>query len=142
MITEAIFEPARVWLRRGTLDRSLALGADPTTNPELRRRARQLTSRRCRKGLSQGIRNLIAAAEEPRHPYSAAAPLQRREILSERAFLLELADELAGEDELSARGIALVEALLTDGTSPIYTPSPDGALHAALTHARATLHLA
>jgi hypothetical protein len=142
MISAALFEPARVWLRRGTLDRTLARGTDPSTTPELSRRARQLTSRRCRAGLAEGIRNLIQAAEAPRHPYSAAAPVQRNEILAERAFLLQLADELAGEEELSARGIALVEGLLTDGASPIYTPSPDGALHAALTHARATLHLA
>jgi hypothetical protein len=141
MISATLFEPARVWLRRGTLDRRLAHGADPSTTPELSRRARQLTSRRCRNGLAKGIRRLIDAAEEPRRPYSAAAPLQRREILSERTFLLELADELADEDELSPRGIALVDGLLTDGASPIYTPSPNKALHAALTHARATLYL-
>ena len=135
------FEPARVWLRRGTLDRNLALGADPSTTPELSRRARQLTSRRRRNSLARGIRNLIEAAEEPRHPYTAAAPLQRREILSERGSLLELADDLASEDELGARGMALVERLLTDGTSPVYAPSPDGTLHNALVHAHATLHL-
>jgi hypothetical protein len=141
MITATLFEPARVWLRRGTLDRRLALGADPHATPELSRRARQLTSRRCRAGLAEGIRNLIASAEELRRQYSAAAPLQRREILSERTFLLQLADELAGEDELSARGIALVEALLTDGASPIYTGGSEQELHRALIHARAALHL-
>jgi hypothetical protein len=142
MISAPIFEPARVWLRRQTLDRNLAHGADPSTTPELSRRARQLTSRRRRNSLARAIRNLIQAAEDPRHPYSAAAPLQRREILSERGFLLELADDLAGDDELGARGIALVERLLTDGTSPVYGPSPDGTLHTALVHARATLYLA
>jgi hypothetical protein len=142
MTTATLFEPARVWLRRGALDRSLARGADPSTTPALSRRARQLTSRRRRNSLAQGIRNLIEAAEEPRHPYSAAVPLQRREILSERSFLLELADDLAGDDELGPRGIALLDRLLTDGTSPVYAPSPAGALHGALVHARATLHLA
>jgi hypothetical protein len=142
MISAPLFEPARVWLRRGMLDRSLARGADPSTTPELSRRARQLTSRRCRNSLAQGIRNLIDAAEEPRHGYTAAVPLQRRAILSERAFLLELAADLAGDDELGPRGIALVDRLLTDGASPLYGPGPDGALHAALVHVRATLHLA
>jgi hypothetical protein len=142
MITATLFEPARVWLRRETLDRSLAHGADPSTTPELSRRARQLTSRRCRNGLAAGIRNLVAAAEETKHPYSAAAPIERRTILSERASLLDLADDLAGDDEVAPRGIALVDSLLTDGTSPVYMPSPDGALHAAVVHARATLHLA
>jgi hypothetical protein len=141
MITAAIFEPARVWLRRGALDRSLAHGADPSDTPELRRRARQLTSRRCRAGLAQGIRNLIEEAEADRRGYTAAVPLQRFEIMREREFLLQLADDLASDDELNARGIALVDALLTDGTSPVYTSSPEGKLHRALIHARAALHL-
>ena len=141
MISAPNFEPARVWLRRGTLDRNLAHGAYPSTTPELSRRARQLTSRRRRNGLARGLRNLIDSAEDARRPYSAAAPLQRREILSERASLLELDDDLAGDGDLGPRGIALIDRLLTDGTSPVYTPSPDGTLHDALVHARATLHL-
>ena len=141
MITATLFEPARVWLRRGALDRSLAHGADPSATPELSSRARQLASRRCRAALAGGIHNLIDAAEDPRHGYSAAAPLQRREILRERDFLLALAGDLLGDDTLHPRGIALVERLLTDGTSPVYTPGREGALHGALTHARAALHL-
>jgi hypothetical protein len=131
-----------VWLRRGALDRRLAHGADPRATPELARRARQLTSRRCRAGLAEGIRNLIDAAEEPERGYSAAVPLQRRAILAERDFLLALAADLRSDDELSPRGIALVEHLLTDGMSPLYAPGPEGGLHNALTHARAALHLA
>jgi len=141
MITATLFEPARVWLRRGALDRSLAHGADPTATPELSRRARQLTSRRTRAGLVEGLRNLIEAAEEPRRAHTAAVPLQRRAILGERAFLLDLAADLASDDELSPRGIALVERLLTDGASPVYGSGPEGDLHRALIHARAALHL-
>jgi len=142
MISATLFEPARVWLRRGTLDSSLAHGADPNTSPELSRRARQLTSRRRRAGLAQGIRNLIDAAEEPRRGYTSAVPLNRGEVLRERAFLLELAADLVSEDELNPRGIALVDRLLTDGSSPVYSPGPKGDLHRALIHARAAMHLA
>jgi hypothetical protein len=141
MITATMFEPARVWLRRGSLDRRLAHGADPNATPELSRRARQLTSRRCRASLAEGICTLVEEAQHPSRGYSAAAPLQRHAILSERGFLLELVDDLVGDDELSPRGVALVEGLLTDGASPIYTAGPSGDLHRALIHARAALHL-
>jgi hypothetical protein len=141
MFTATLFEPARVWLQRGALDRRLAHGADPDASPELSRRARQLMSRRCRSGLAEGIRNVIEEVEYPRRGYGAAAPLNRRVILRERGFLVAIAEDLLSDDELSPRGIALVESLLTDGASPLYSPGPEDELHRALTHARAALHL-
>jgi hypothetical protein len=142
MISAPLFEPARVWLQRGALDRRIAGGADTSANPRLARRARQLTSRRCRRGLAQGLRNLVDAAEEPARAVSAAVPLQRREILREQGFLLALAVDLESDDEISARGVALIEDLLTNGGSPLYTPLPEGALRDSLTHAHAALYLA
>jgi hypothetical protein len=130
-----------VWFRKAALDQRLAQGADPSEDPKLARRARQLKSRRMRDGLAEGIRNLLDSAEEPARSLSAAVPLQRREILKESELLLSLASDLTGGDELSPRGIALVERLLTDGDSPFYAPRPEGSLHAALVHARAALHL-
>jgi hypothetical protein len=142
MFTPILFEPARVWLRRGALDRRIARGADTHESPQLARRARQLTSRRRRRRLAGGIRNLVHAAEQPVRALSAAAPLQRREIMRERGFLLQLAIDLESDDELSPRGVALIETLLTDGGSPVYSPLPPGALRDALTHAHAALFLA
>jgi hypothetical protein len=130
-----------VWFRKASLDDRLARGADPSEDPKLARRARQLTSRRTRAGLAEGIHSLLDSAEEPDRSLSAAVPLQRREILEESPLLLDLAGDLTGDDELSPRGIALVERLLTDGDSPLYAPRGNGALHAALIHARAALHL-
>jgi hypothetical protein len=131
-----------VWLRRGSLDRSLAAGKDPAASPALSRRARQLTSRRYRHGLAAAIRNLLDAAEERPRGFSAAVPVQRREVLAERELMLQLADDLESSDELKPRGIALVERLISDGGSPVYTSSPGGSLHGALVHAHAALYLA
>jgi len=141
MFTATLLEPARVWFRKGALDRKLAHGADPSATPELTRRARQLTSRRRRSGLAEGIHNVIDAAEEPQHGNSAVAPLQRPQILRGRDLMELLAADLTGDDELTPRGIVLVEALLTDGASPLYAPGSDRELHHALVHARAALHL-
>lgn len=142
MTTSSLIQPARVWLRRGSLDRSLAAGADPAASPELSRRARQLTSRRSRAGLAASIHNLLSAAEERPRGYSSTVPVQRREILAERPLLLEIADDLESQQDLKPRGIALVERLITDGNSPVYMSSPESSLHEALNQARAALHLA
>jgi hypothetical protein len=140
MTTSSPIQPLRVWLRRGSLDRSLAEGVDPAASPELARRARQLTSRRIRAGLAASVRNLLEAAEA-RPRFSAAIPVQRHAILAERVLLLGLIADLESGDDLKPRGIALVERLIIDGGSPVYVEAPDGSLHEALTQARAALHL-
>jgi hypothetical protein len=142
MTTSSPLQPFRVWLRKASLDRSLAAGEDPAASPELSRRARQLTSRRRRAGLAASIRNLLDAAEERPRGFTVAVPIQRRAILGERQMLLQLAEDLESQDELKPRGIAIVERLLIDGGSPVYVDCPDGALHGALVHAHAALHLA
>jgi hypothetical protein len=139
MTTSSLIQPARVWLRRGSLDRRLASGSDPKASPELERRARQLTSPRFRAGLAASIRNLLDAAEEGQRGYSAAVPIQRRAILAEREGLLDLAAELESRDELKPKGIALVERLLTGGDSPVYC---EGNLGEEIRRAHAALHLA
>jgi hypothetical protein len=142
MTTSSPIQPFRVWLRRGSLDRLLAAGADPAASPQLARRARQLSSRRFRAGLAASIRNLLDTAEERPRGFTAAVPIQRREIIRERQMLLQVADDLESEDELQPRGIALVERLLIDGASPVYVGGAERALHGALVHAHAALYLA
>lgn len=142
MTTSSLTQPARVWLRRGSLDRRLAAGVDPQASPELARRARQLTSPRFRAGLAAAIRNLMDAAEEPRRGLTSAVLIQRHGILGERGALLELAADLESDDRLQPRGIALVERLLTSPDSPVYLSSPEGTLREALGQARAALYLA
>lgn len=89
-----------------------------------------------------GLRRTIAAAEQPwPRRLSAQVPVQRAAILGERAALLGLASLLIEENAVSARGVARVEELLTDGRSPLYYPAPRGSLAAALRHARTTLLL-
>lgn len=133
--------PARGWLHRATLDRRLAGGADPATSQELAGRASKLVSRRHRRVLAAGLRRVLRTACEPTRGLSVAVPPQRREVLDAQSVLGEIAELLEGEDEVSARGVALIDRLLTDGTSPIYAPFPRGTLAADLRHARAALLL-
>jgi hypothetical protein len=142
MMTLSPIHPLRVWLRKGSLDRSLAAGADPAASPQLARRARQLTSRRTRTGLAASIRNLLDAAEAPPRGFSSAVPIRRREILRERQMVLQIAAALESPDQLEPGGIALIERLLISGESPVYVEGGEGALHGALVHAHAALYLA
>lgn len=142
MTSSTLIEPARVWLRRGALDRRLARGADPNASRALSRRARQLTSPRYRAGLAAGLLRIVEAAEEPRRGHSSQVPLNRHEILVEAESIVELARDLNSSDRLNARGIALVERMLTSGGSPFFSFGPEGELRIALRQARAALHLA
>ena len=87
--------------------------------------------------MAAGLQRTITAAEQPGQlRLSAQVPVQRSDILDERAQLLGLARVLTEEDNVSPRGVARVEELLTNGRSPLYYPSPPGTLGAALRHAR------
>jgi hypothetical protein len=133
---------SRVLLQRGALARRLAAGASPADSPELARRAEQLCSDRNRRVVARGLERVIEAAEEQPHPHSSAVPLRRAEILSERDALLGLAAELRDtSQEVNVGGVALVERLLTDGGSPLYTASADETLDGAIRQARAALLL-
>jgi hypothetical protein len=98
-------------------------------------------SRRRRKRLAKGLRNLVRTAGEPPRGFSSAVPVQREAVLYERGFILAMARELDSEDDVEPRGVELLEELLTNGNSPIYTDSPDGALALSLAHAHTALHL-
>lgn len=126
MTIATAYESVRAWLFRRELDRRIAHGADPSASPELRRRARQLVSRGFRARLAAGLRRTIAAAEQPwQQRLTAQVPVQRGAILNERALLIGLAQLLTEEETVSARGVARVEQLLTDGRSPrSITPRP------------------
>ena len=133
----------RVFLQRASLAGRLAAGASPSDSPELARRAEQLRSPRNRRILATSLEGVIDAAEEPPRPYSSSVPLRRAAILEERAGLIGLAAELRDTGTpVNVRGVALVDKLLSDGGSPLYTESPDETLEGAIGHARAALLLA
>jgi hypothetical protein len=142
MTVAELTHSSRAWLFRRELDRRIAQGADPASSPELGRRARQLVSPEFRARMAAGLRRAIVAAEQPwPSRLSARVPVQRSAILDERERLLSVVWTLTEEETVSARGVARVEELLTDGRSPLYYPAPRGALGAALRHTQATLLL-
>lgn len=132
----------RVWLHRRRLDERLATGASPSSSPELSRRADQLASLHCRRGIAAGLERVLEAANEPPRGHSASVPVARREILANAGLIQELANDLRQGDRVNARGVAMVERLLTDGGSPLYAACTTAHLEEALRHARSALLLA
>jgi hypothetical protein len=118
------------WLRRGELDRRLAEGTNPTTDPLRALRARQLTSRRYRRALAVGLRRLVAEAYEPA-PRRPALPMNHRAVQDARDPLLTLSRRLVECERPCPRAVALASYLVCDPDSPAYW-SPTGATVADL----------
>lgn len=101
-----------------SLDRALIAGADPSGSPQLAARAAQLTSPRTRSLIAEGLERLLRAAQGPQKRWWAAS--RRGQLLANASRLHELASVLDGDAPLYARGIAMLNQLLTDGTGPAY----------------------
>ena len=129
----------RVWVNRHAIDLRLAEGESILSSPDLAYRAKQLTSLRCRRLLAAGIRGLLEDAESQSRPLSSAVPIQRRAILCARAQLEGLAAEIETDGPIAVEGLARVQLLITDGHSPLFSSSPDGAIEDAVRTARLAL---
>jgi len=106
-----------------------------------KRRAEQITSLRSRRKLAANLNRTLRKAELPQASFTAAVPLQRHEILSARSEIERLAKDLVAPGDVEPRGVLLVHRLLTDGSSPFYTPGAEGELGRAVRHAHAALLL-
>jgi hypothetical protein len=128
-----------VRLRRTSLDRELAAGADPCTNLQLACRARELCRPSLRRRLGADLERAVDAARVPAPLLTASIPLDRYAISECERLLLVLAEDLRSDRPAYARGVALTRLLLTDGDSPLYAPSEPRRLEAAARSARAAL---
>lgn len=115
----------RVRLHRWTLDHELAAGCAANRSPAHRLRAAQLVDQRTRCELARSLREVVRAAESPRHRRpSAAVPIDRQAVLPVREGIVGLADRLLQPVPLNPRGVARVAILLADGAGPLYGPVP------------------
>jgi hypothetical protein len=139
---QALFEPTlitrlRARRRRLELDHALADGADPASSPLLAARAGQLVGRANRSRLAAALERLALTADAPATLF-AAIP-RRRAMQVNRSELLALATTLRKAGLLYARGIAMLELVLIDGTGPAYTDARGEGLARQLELAGASL---
>lgn len=97
----------------------LELARWPYVPLQLMWRANELVGDKNRRELARSVRSAIRDSN-PRY-LPGASPLNRGAVRAEAGTLEEIASRLAAvEHEVSPRGVALVERLLTDGSSPLY----------------------
>ena len=130
----------RAAVRRATLTRALAEGADPTGNEELALRARQLTSERTRRMLARTLRRTIADARRPARTRSAAAIIDRGAVLDAEDAIAEMIARLLALRPVQAQGMALLERIITNpDQSPLYNSGARGTLRRVISSATAAL---
>jgi len=125
--------------QRRAADEWLLWGATP--RPEsalLHRRTCELCSQRRRASLARTLRGIEREALGPVVP--GPVPLNRRAIRAQVGLVQALEERLADPARpVSARGVLLVERLLTEPGSPLYSPFENAVLAEALTEALAAL---
>ncbi len=125
----AVLLRIRTAAQRSGLTRALAEGADPTMRPELALRAAQLTSRRSRDILARTLRRTVAEAYRPAMTRSRVVIIRRDAVLEAEGEIVAMIARLAGSGPLRAKGVAMVERMITnDDASPLYNPGEPGAL--------------
>jgi hypothetical protein len=129
--TAELFEPRlvvrlRARARRLELDRALAAGADPSAAPLPR--AAQLVDPSTRQRIAAYLEHFALTADRP--PSRIQTLPLRGAMRPNQEALLELARTLRHGQLQYARGIAMLELILADGTGPAYTdPTGDGLAH-------------
>ena len=103
------------------LDRSLAAGIPPESDVLLALRAERLARASTREELAAAVERLVREATEPQHALSRAPSLAvLSRVARARSELESLVERLLAPVPVPARGVALVEILLRDGTGPLF----------------------
>src|SRR5438874_8266802 len=107
------------WWCAPATDRRLAAGEGGAGDEYLARRASLLTSARVRERIATRLREIVAAAEDPRIRITKA-PVARDEVLAAARELRLLASRLQAPAPVDPRGVAKVNLLIGDGRGPLY----------------------
>jgi hypothetical protein len=113
----------RVRVRRPALDRRLAAGADPWSDPELSIRAEELTDAETRVRIAKAIDRAIVEAGDPPPPMTSQVPLARPAIRACTPRLRAISGRLKGDHMVTPRGMAQAAMLVREGASPLYMAS-------------------
>lgn|ERR1700761_6262750 len=124
--------------RHAALDRAIASGVDVSASPLLAARAAQLTRPGMRRQVAASLEQVAAFSDGCSYPRFRVVP-RRAVTRQNREELIKLAGILRDGGPAYARGIALLELVVTDGAGPAYTDRDGARLAQRLHHARARL---
>jgi hypothetical protein len=124
----------RVRWNAAQLDAALADGADPGASKALALRAQQLRDRRHRARIARSIDHLLDLAERGAaiQPSVTRAPFRPDRVEHSRPQLMELADRLEAVDSPPAKGLAMANLLVEDGTGALYAHEPSDPIRPAV----------
>jgi hypothetical protein len=125
--------------RAGQLDRELAAGKSAQASQVIARRADRITRRRSRGRLADGLASVRRSADDPRPGLSAAVRPDVAGVLGARTVIEAVERRLRAPEPVRARGVAMLQLLLTENASPLYRPAGPGALAGSLRAAAAEL---
>jgi hypothetical protein len=105
------------------IDRELAQGVASWRSPAHAERALQLTTSRRRRTLAAGLERLVKHAQQPigQFRHSAVIPPCREQVREALPLILAITSQLRDGAPVDARGVARLEAVITDGAGPCYT---------------------
>lgn len=110
---------------RGAADAELLVSE--SISPATAWRAREVTAPDNRNEIAQSIRRLVRSADARYLP--GPTPLNRLVVREQGAELLALGEWLEDMDRpITARGVLMLDELLTDGYGPLYVPYRAGEL--------------
>jgi hypothetical protein len=124
--------PLSSWRRRRELGvarraADAELLASESVSPATAWRAREVTAPDNRREVAQSIRRLVRSADARYLP--GPTPLNRLVVREQGAELLALGEWLEDIDRpITARGVLMIDELLTDGYGPLYVPYRAGEL--------------
>jgi hypothetical protein len=107
-------------LRARRFDLALAVGVPAPAGSALAVHAARLTSDAERQAVARALRRAVRDAKDTRPTRSGRVPVHRSNIASAEALIDEVATRLHAPHPVSARGMARVRQLLSDGAGPFY----------------------
>lgn len=110
------------------LDRALAAGAGPYAGALIAVRAQQLTTARNRRRLAGGLERVRLDADDGLSGFTAVVAPDRHEVDAAAPEITALERRLRDGERVDAAGVAMLQLLLTDGSSPLYDPVGAGSL--------------
>jgi hypothetical protein len=126
------------WWNAWDLDRQLAAGVDPRVSPALALRAKRITGTRNRRRVADGLGRTLRSPRS-RPAFTAAVRPDAREVLDARTVLAGLKRRVRSDQPVAPQGMAILQILLSDCTSPLYQPNQTGELGSRLRTAAAML---
>ncbi|MGY4648680.1 hypothetical protein [Mycobacterium sp. URHB0021] len=103
-------------------DKQLAAGVAPEPGSVIAARVSRLASAGERRTLAEALHHSLCEADSRRTRMSPTIPVDRSAVAAAEGLIDQVVQRLTGPRPVSARGVARLRLLLSDGAGPMYWP--------------------